>query len=69
MLQMPRIHGQVPDFSQLNLQEKLQPEALLNKTGASCEPFLMKEHEPDLSKSNVEEFLQLEELYKRAGAA
>jgi hypothetical protein len=48
------------------LEEKLQLEALLNKTGVACAIRMFKEGEVDLSRLSVEELLQMREMYEKA---
>jgi hypothetical protein len=55
-----------PGYRKLSLEEKLQLEALLNKTGVACAIRMFKEGEMDLSRLNVEELLQMRALYEKA---
>ena len=55
-----------PDYSKLTLEEKLQLEALLNKTGVACALRMFKESELDLSKLSVDELRQMKALYEKA---
>jgi len=48
------------------LEEKLQLEALLNKTGVACALRIFKESEIDLSKLSVDELRQMKALYEKA---
>jgi hypothetical protein len=55
-----------PDYSKLTLGEKLQLEALLNKTGVACALRMIKEGELDLSRLSLDELLQMRVLYEKA---
>jgi hypothetical protein len=55
-----------PDYSKLTLQENLQLEALLNKTGVACAVRMFKESELDLSRLSVDELRQMRALYEKA---
>ena len=55
-----------PHYSKLTLEEKLQLEALLNKTGVACALRMFKESELDLSKLSVDELRQMKALYEKA---
>jgi hypothetical protein len=55
-----------PDYSKLTLEQKLQLEALLNKTGVACAFRLFKESEMDLSRLSVDELRQMKALYQKA---
>ena len=55
-----------PDYSKLTLEEKLQLEVLLNRTGVACAIRMFKEGEMDLSRLNVKELLQMRALYEKA---
>jgi hypothetical protein len=55
-----------PDYSKLTLEEKLQLEALLNKTGVALAIRMFKEDEVDLSRLNVDELQQMLAFYGKA---
>jgi hypothetical protein len=55
-----------PNYSKLSLEEKLQLEALLNKTGVAPAIRMFKEGEMDLSLLSVEELSQMHALCVKA---
>jgi hypothetical protein len=55
-----------PDYHKLSLEDKLQLEALLNKTGVASAIKMFKDDEMDLSRLSVEELHQMMALYEKA---